>query len=230
MSRPLFTLDDRLMTCANFVRENKPIADIGTDHAYLPVWLTKTGKTPRAIAADINPEPLKHGDITIEKYCATNLVETRLSNGLENIKDYEVCDIIIAGMGGELIAQIIGSASWLKNKDKHLILQPMSKPDFLRKYLYENGFDIVKEHTASSDGKIYSVLSVYYSGNNTINYNSTSIYIGKLNPKQFDLDKEYTKKQIISLEKKANGLLIAKQTYHANKLFDIINELKKLID
>ena len=141
----LFDLDNRLNLCASMVRKNHRVADIGTDHAYLPVWLCKNNIATSAIAADINPEPLKRGVQTIEKYCATSLVTPCLSNGLQQINPDLVDDIVIAGMGGELIADIISKAPWVKNERYHLILQPMSKADFLREYLYQNGFYIKYE-------------------------------------------------------------------------------------
>ena len=100
-------LDSRLLMCADFVRKDAKLADIGTDHAYLPLWLCLSGKCPSAIAADINPEPLSRGEAAIKNANAENLVKTRLSNGLEKIASGEADDVVIAGMGGELISTIL---------------------------------------------------------------------------------------------------------------------------
>ena len=82
----LFTPDNRLALCASFVRDKVKVADIGTDHAYLPVWLCLTGKAVSAVAADINPEPLSRGELTIKKYGAEKLVKTRLSGRYNNCR------------------------------------------------------------------------------------------------------------------------------------------------
>ena len=121
--RPLFTLNNRLQLCAEMVRKGSRIADIGTDHAYLPVWLVRAGIASFALACDIKAEPLKAGEQNIRKYHAENLVETRLCDGLRSVKSDEVDDIIIAGMGGETIVHILSDAPWIKDKNKSLILQ-----------------------------------------------------------------------------------------------------------
>ena len=93
-----FSLDNRLALCANFVRDGAKVADIGTDHAYLPVWLCRIGRCDTAIAADINPLPLERGIETINNSGLNNRIEARLSNGLEKISGDEADDIVIAGM------------------------------------------------------------------------------------------------------------------------------------
>lgn len=95
-----FSLDNRLALCADFVRDGAKVADIGTDHAYLPVWLCRIGRCDTAIAADINPLPLERGIETINNSGLNNRIEARLSNGLEKISGDEADDIVIAGMGG----------------------------------------------------------------------------------------------------------------------------------
>ena len=114
--RPLFTLNNRLNLCASMVRKGKRIADIGTDHAYLPVWLVRAGFASFALACDIKAEPLSQGELTIKKYHAEDLVKTRLCDGLNAVSPDEVDDIIIAGMGGETIVHILSEADWLKNE------------------------------------------------------------------------------------------------------------------
>lgn len=108
------SLDQRLRMCADFVRQNARLADIGTDHAYLPLWLCLNGTCPSAIAADINPDPLSRGQAAIMNFNAEHLISTRLSNGLENIGENEADDFVIAGMGGELIAAILDSCTYTK--------------------------------------------------------------------------------------------------------------------
>ena len=138
MNRPMFRLDPRLELCASFVREGCRLADIGTDHAYLPVWLLKKEKISYAIAADIHLGPLRRAEKNIRKYHVEEKVSIRLSDGLETVFPIEVDDIVIAGMGGETIAKIIAEAPWLKDEKKHLILQPMTSAEDLRRYGMRN--------------------------------------------------------------------------------------------
>ncbi len=208
MEKRLFDLDNRLAMCASFVRKNSRIADIGTDHAYLPVWLCKNNIAVSAIAGDINPKPLKSCASTIAKYNATGLVTPCLSNGLKEISPDSVDDIIIAGMGGELIVAILDNAKWVQNEKYHLILQPMTKAEVLREYLYTNGFDITDEKCTTADNKLYSVMSVVYTGNFN-NKSRLKKYYGSINPCLSENHKEYINKVALSLQRKGNGILSA---------------------
>ena len=137
-------LDSRLMAIANLVRKNKIFADIGTDHAYLPVFLVENGIIQKAIAADLRVGPLENAKDAVVSYGFTEQIALRLSDGLDNFETNEVDEIAVAGMGGLLISQFIERTNWLKNEDIHLILQPMTHVEELRKTLFDNGFNIVK--------------------------------------------------------------------------------------
>lgn len=214
-------LDSRLAMCANFVRNNVKIADIGTDHAYLPIWLCQVGKCPAAIAADINPEPLSRGKIAIENHNAQELVKTRLSDGLENILENEAEDFVIAGMGGELIASIISKCSFAKNPEKHFILQPMTRSEFLIKFLCENGFEIIKQDCCVASGKCYTVISTSYCGK-IQKYDEIFYYTGILDPKTNDLHRKFVEKNIRHLKKQGNGNI--HYLHIAQKLEDFLND------
>lgn len=196
----LFTPDNRLALCASFVRDKVKVADIGTDHAYLPVWLCLTGKAVSAVAADINPEPLSRGELTIKKYGAEKLVKTRLSDGLKNIKEDEADDIIIAGMGGELIAKIMDNCPFSKNPEKRFILQPMTKCSELIKYLCENGFEILRQDTCKEGKKLYTVMQVCYRGEK-IPHEEDFLYLGILTPETNKNHREYAELILSRLEK-----------------------------
>lgn len=155
-----FKLGDRLQKCANYVPFGAKLVDIGTDHGYLPIWLLKNEKIKSAIAADINADPLASAVKNAKKY-NVNLT-TVLSNGFESINESDFDCAVIAGMGGDLISNIIENAKFLKNENINLILQPMSKASKLRQYLWDNGFYIKKEETVKHKGKIYSVLLVSF--------------------------------------------------------------------
>lgn len=110
--RPLFQLDPRLSLCASFVPAGAKLADIGTDHGYLPIWLAKTGRVIHAVAADLRPGPLERAKENVRKYQVEDIVELRLSDGLQAFLPEEADFIVIAGMGGEVIASILGAAPW----------------------------------------------------------------------------------------------------------------------
>lgn len=201
--RPLFTLNERLRLCAEMVRKGSRIADIGTDHAYLPVWLVRAGFADFAYACDIKAEPLKSGEQTIQKYHAEDKVRTRLCDGLNAIKSNEVDDIIIAGMGGETIVHILSEAPWIKDESKHLILQPMSKHELVIAYLYENGFELKKHKTVVADGKIYTAFLASYTGN-CQKKDELFTYTGLLST-EADTDKRFLISVVNHLEKKSNA-------------------------
>lgn len=154
----------RLSLCAEYVREGSRLADIGTDHGYLPVALCRSGKIPSALACDINPLPLQSAEENIAKYRLSDRIQTRLSDGLKEVRPDEADDIVIAGMGGELIRDILAAAPWVKDAGKRLILQPMTHHEDLIGWLYENGFAIGRQDAVFDEGKYYTVLSAQYTG------------------------------------------------------------------
>ncbi|SDM75157.1 class I SAM-dependent methyltransferase [Acetanaerobacterium elongatum] len=158
------SLDKRLSTAAEMVRQGAVVADIGTDHAYLPCYLTGSGISPYAYACDINSAPLARARKTVERFGLTEKISLCLSNGLEALPEHCAQDIIICGMGGELIADIIHNAAWLKAADVHLILQPMTRPEHLRRFLFTNGFDIIREQGIHIGRHYYTVMLASYTG------------------------------------------------------------------
>lgn len=160
----MLNLKPRLKTAADMVRNGSRIADIGTDHAYLPTALILDGKIPSAIAADLRKGPLENAETTVRNYSIADKVQLRLSNGLNFVMPDEVDDIVIAGMGGILIAEILLAAPWVKDRNKRLILQPQSHSEDLRKYLFDNGFEIIEEKACFEDGKVYIAMCAEYTG------------------------------------------------------------------
>ena len=157
-------INDRLLTAIPFVRQGTRFADIGTDHAYLPIYLMKKNIISSAIAADINQGPLDKADENINKYGFNDSISTVLCDGLAKIEPDSVDDIAIFGMGGELIIKIVDEASWLKDTKKRLILQPMTHPEKLREYLAKNGFYILGETLSCDRDKIYQTICAQYDG------------------------------------------------------------------
>lgn len=197
----LFSLDNRLKLCADFVRRDTTLADIGTDHAYLPIWLVSNAIVKKALACDINEGPLNSGKADVEKYNLSKKITLRLCDGLKNVKENEADDIVIAGMGGELIAKILDDCSWAKTQGKHYILQPMTKCEVLIRYLYENGFEIIKQKACVSDNKHYTVMLVQYTGK-SVCVDESFYFTGKLDKKDAS-SKAYLEHIVSHLEKRS---------------------------
>ncbi len=198
------SLDARLSLCAEFVRDGSRVADIGTDHAYLPVHLILSGKIPCAIAADIGAEPLKSGTETVVKFALEDKISLRLSDGLQGISPDEVDDIVIAGMGGETIIGILERAPWVKESRLRLILQPMSKTHLVVEYLYKEGFEITMQKACVAGDKVYTVIAATYTGDISPADELFS-YVGKLSPEVESADKKYLETQVRMLQKQSAG-------------------------
>ncbi|MBO7475196.1 MAG: Nif3-like dinuclear metal center hexameric protein [Ruminococcus sp.] len=157
-------LDNRLKKIAELVSGEGIAVDVGTDHAYLAAELINSGKCSKVIASDVKDGPLSSARSTVEKYGIQDRVELILSDGLENVPHDGVSDIVIAGMGGETIAAIIEDTDMesFGSEDIHWILQPMTKPDVLRKKLNEYGFIVWQEYAVEEADKLYLIMEAQY--------------------------------------------------------------------
>ena len=136
-------LDARLLAVASMVRNGAYLADVGTDHAYLPVYLAECKKISGAVASDIHKGPLESADKNIREAGFSDKICTVLTDGLQGLEKYPVTDIAIAGMGGLMIRNILEKAQFLRTENSpHLILQPMQHIPELRRYLGEQGFSV----------------------------------------------------------------------------------------
>ena len=158
------TLDGRLNSVGKFVRQGAEFADIGTDHAYLPIYLLKTGRISSAVASDINEGPLCSARENAKEMGLFDKIRFILTDGARGLEKFGLTDIAIAGMGGELITDIIEGSPFLRDEKIRLILQPMSKQAHLRRYLAERGFEIIIEDYSSSASKFYVTMCVEYIG------------------------------------------------------------------
>jgi len=158
MNYELIKLTPRLHAIAELIPRGKSIADIGTDHAYIPAYLALSGISAKIIAADILPGPLKSAEATVAKYNRGNAVSVRQSDGLQAFSAGEVDVFIIAGMGGVLISEILAKSPKAAKRAELLILQPMTAQDKLRKFLYDSGYKITAETLAKEGSKIYNIL------------------------------------------------------------------------
>ncbi len=158
------SLSNRLLSALPFIREGSFLADVGTDHAYLPLYLCLTGKIRGAVASDIGEGPLSIAKANIKAYGLEDKISTCLSDGLKELSPYVPEDIAIFGMGGELIASILSAVPWTKNESLRFILQPMTKTELLRAYLAAEGFDILDEVLTKDEGRIYQTICAVYDG------------------------------------------------------------------
>lgn len=151
-------LSRRLLAIADLVSPGMRAADIGTDHAYVPVWLVQTGRSPEAIAMDVNEGPLQHARAAIRRAGLEKKIQVRLSDGLEKLAPGEADSIVIAGMGGALTIRILKDGADKLKEVKELILGPQSEVADVRRYLRRNGFRICREKMVLEDGKYYALI------------------------------------------------------------------------
>lgn len=200
----MIKLDNRLKVIYNMVRNGKKVIDVGSDHGYLIAKLLLDEKCTSGVCTDVNIKCLRKAELLLESYNLKNKIKFYNTDGLKNISCDECDDVVIAGMGSELIIKIVDRCSWLKQiNDKHLILQPMLKPWVLRKYLYENGFKIIKEELTCSKNFFYIVISAKYCSIKK-EVSDLEKYMGLL----LKSPNEYTKNYFIMLAKKFDNIAL----------------------
>lgn len=172
-------LTDRLLKIASLVSEGKKVADIGTDHGYIPVYLLNKGYIDFAILADVNKGPLENARKEVRNNKLLDKVDLRLGSGIEVLEINEVDEIIIAGMGGILISELLEAKTEVAHSVEKLILQPMQAQDELRKYLLNNGYEILDEVLVKEDFRIYEIIVTKYTGKNTIIEDEIHYEVGK---------------------------------------------------
>lgn len=223
-------LDKRLKVAASYVRKNKNCVDVGTDHAYLPVYLYKNNITENIIACDINDKPLDAARKTIASKKLTGKIDVIKSNGLENIECEKAQDIIICGMGGELIMNIILSSKYTKDKDKRFILQPMTNISYLRKELYKNGYEILSETPIIDKNHIYTVMHVQYT-DKIEDISTLFSIVGQIPKNNSDESKKYIAHQLKRQNKIAQGLKNSiERKQDAIECEKLADELEKLLE
>lgn len=162
MEEYVIQLSERLELIASFVTKGYTVADIGTDHAHVPIYLIQNNITSKAFAMDINKGPIEIAKQNINNYGLSDKIEVRLSNGLKELKRGEAESVIIAGMGGRLIIKILDEGAGICSDIKELILSPHSESDLVREYLCKNGFTIRKEKMILDDDKYYTVINAVH--------------------------------------------------------------------
>ncbi len=157
-------ISKRLLCCASLVPEGARLADIGTDHGYLGIYLLLAGRVRHVIAADLRPQPLARAMQNAEEYGVAERMEFVLSDGFSALEKDKFDTVVCAGMGGDLIIRLLENAPWLRNGRYTLVLQPQSSGQSVRRYLAEQGFDAEEERLVEDAGFLYTVMRVRFSG------------------------------------------------------------------
>lgn len=229
----MFKLDSRLMACAEFVN-SESIVDVGTDHAKLPIWLIKNNIIKFAYACDINKFSIEKSRKNIQKYDLDKKIKVFYSNGLSNVPENIAETIVIAGLGGETIKNILKNCTWNEKnkKNKKFILQPTKYDHVLRDFLLKNNFEIIQEKIVNHNKYNYTTILCEFLGKNYKNYKNYKFdklhaFLGKIPANKASI--EYVKKNIRYLEKFLFGAKINKNTEYQIELESIILDLKNFI-
>lgn len=199
-------LPKRLSLIASMVDRGAVVADIGTDHAHLPIYLVNNNVCPSALACDIKESPLETGRQNIVLCHLEDKIQTRLSDGLSNIKSNEADTFTIAGMGGDMIIHILSSCPYIFDDKYTLILQPMTKYPTLMGWLFDNGFEILRQECIHEGKHCYTVIKACFSGEK-IPHEPEDEFLGKL-----DLSEEENRLFLIKEIKKAEKRSIGDPT------------------
>lgn len=213
-------LDPRLLAAAEFVRPGSVAADIGCDHGKLSIYLAKSGRCPKVIAADLRPEPLARARVNLTNAHCEEQVELRLGDGLTVLQPGEAQDIIIAGMGAETIMQVVAAAPWVRQESVNLVLVPATKHSLLRKWLAENGFSLRGDRLVEAAGRLYAVMNVRYTGK-AIQPDGRWCVLGETGG---ELQKRYLAAQLGKIYKYRRGL---KDPAELDRLDRLIQELEE---
>ena len=177
--QPKSVLSARLMSALPYLKKGGAVIDVGTDHAYLPIYLVSEGISSRALACDINRGPIESAQRNIAAAGFLQTIDTLCTDGLHGAEHFDADNIMIFGMGGELIIRILSEAPWVKNSNVGLVLQPMTRAHLLRRWLLENGFAIVGE-TITHEDRYYQTIAARYCGKSE-EYTEEELLLGRLN-------------------------------------------------
>ncbi len=221
-------LDSRLSAVAALVRNDKVVADIGTDHAYLLAWLLENGIIKKGIAADLRRGPLENARRTLTECAQLDKVRLVLSDGLDGLEEGDCEDVVIAGMGGILIKEILERTPWIFSENIHIIAQPMTHGEVLREFLVTHGFVINEEKSATDGKRYYCVICASYKGEK-IAMPKWYYYIGELYKNKDEISKAYIEKIYTALNKKLTALENA-GAEDIKELSETVCQLKTLLD
>lgn len=210
------------------------MADIGTDHGYLPVYLVGNDLVSRAIASDTNQQPLKKAEIIISEQQLEKQIETRLGSGLSVLKPGEVDAVVMAGMGGLLIRDLLEAQPDVARQKKKLVLQPMNNQAVLRKYLAASGFRIIREELAREGDRVYEIIVAEpgtMTFTNPLEYElGFEFYLHK-HPLLIALieRKIFLEQQIVRSTRGKTTVVAAKQFQESSMFIEKLNEVKRCL-
>jgi len=158
-------LSERLETIIQMAPKSNCIADIGTDHGFVPIRFVQDGICKRAVASDVGKGPIERAKAHIEEAKLTDIIDVRLGDGLSTLQENECDTIVIAGMGGPLMETILSERPEILHTTKYFLLSPHTEPERIRFFMAENNFEIVQESMVFEDGKYY-VMMLFKNGTN----------------------------------------------------------------
>ena len=211
------------------VRKGNAVADIGTDHAYLPAYLVLNGINPKALACDVRKGPLENARKTVENYGIEDKITLRLSDGFDEIEPFEAQDFIMCGMGGTLMEQLVSRTYWLKDKSKRIIVQPQSHAEDIRRFFVENGFEILFEDACTDGGKLYCAMAAEYTGE-VLQRPVSYIYTGKLPECGKKEARLYLENTVARLRKKLEAERVHGSAEYADYLEKVALETEEIIN
>ena len=171
----IINISERLKCVASLVNKGARVADIGTDHAYLPIYLVQNGISNKVYACDVRKEPLRRAKLHIDEYGLSDKITTKLCDGLKGINKGDVDTVTICGMGGKLMKNILKAGIDKLGDNTQLVLSAQSELRDFRKYLLETGIDIKSEHMLLEDGKYYFIFDCVYNTQDEYYLNVTNI-------------------------------------------------------
>lgn len=171
----IINISERLKCVASLVNKGARVADIGTDHAYLPIYLVQNGISNKVYACDVRKEPLRRAKLHIDEYGLSDKITTQLCDGLKGINKGDVDTVTICGMGGKLMKNILKAGIDKLGDNTQLVLSAQSELRDFRKYLLETGIDIKSEHMLLEDGKYYFIFDCVYNTQDEYYLNVTNI-------------------------------------------------------
>lgn len=171
----IINISERLKCVAGLVNKGARVADIGTDHAYLPIYLVQNGISNKVYACDVRKEPLRRAKLHIDEYGLSDKITTQLCDGLKGINKGDVDTVTICGMGGKLMKNILKAGIDKLGNNTQLVLSAQSELRDFRKYLLETGIDIKSEHMLLEDGKYYFIFDCVYNTQDEYYLNVTNI-------------------------------------------------------
>ena len=224
----MLKISERLATVASLIPKGAHLVDVGTDHGYVPIWLLQKQHIVSAIAMDVNKGPLARARENRDKYGFTDVMDLRLSNGLEKLKPGEGDSVLIAGMGGPLMIRILEEGRKNASSIQTWVLQPQSEIPSVRRYLHEHDFKIVEEIMLKDDGKYYMAMKAVPGHEEP--WNELEYLFGKdLLLNQHPVLKEFVEKEMRLYENIVQQLIRSEQTESERyrEVVQYLNDLKQ---